>query len=315
MGSLREALDRMTKLAMSDAQASSHIRRRWGRIRDSLHNQGIVTGAGLLRVTVPKKLLTREDLTRHLGFVPVKVAVPETGQTAFESFRHPYVNYHVHEHGDQWTVHYDNHPSTTMLLHRLKLAKEGVTNYPLTPVGRGPRKDPGGLDVAKAAIEGMPHLLREGVPGMASWAKNQVLRGQGMADTVNERLNAQSPQYLKRLSTWRPSPTHTSPEPTPISKDKIASAISAAREMLKESGGLYDTNPIRVSGAMENAQKRHEYAKKRIINLAKGKAYRDANKLKIQRHKKRYATQVNMGARRQQKRERVGLGYASTGMK
>lgn len=118
---------------------------------DKLQHKGVYAGTKHKRIVIPKKSLTQEHLLA-LGFKPVTIAIPETGQDQLTSYRHPMNTYHVHSHGDNWTMHQDEHPAATMIM----------ASRP-TLAGK-----------AQALIEGVPHAVMEGVPGLGIYLKNQA---------------------------------------------------------------------------------------------------------------------------------------------
>lgn len=212
---LFEMTEKVARGGWSQSQRDAHVHRRWKSISGKLEEHGHVVGQNK-RLLIPKRVLSEQDIHKTLGFVPVNIAVPEAGQTKLRSFRHPDHNYHVHEHGDQWSIHEDEHPSTTMLMHRIKrernqareLAKKGIVSVKRhahqAAGGVKRKKAPGYGEVAKAAIQGMPHLIGEGVPGMAYYVKGRVTRGAGMVDKVAPKLPK---EYTRRLARLRTSAT------------------------------------------------------------------------------------------------------------
>jgi hypothetical protein len=181
-----------------------HVRRRFASLHKILEEKGVDTGAQMKRIVVPKRVLSKTDMLEHLGFVPVVVAVPEVGQTKLQSYRHPLSNHHIHDHGDSWVIHDDVHPSTTMLWLKRKLKEDGkLSDYspPHKPksVTRS-HKSSGSL--VRTTLEGMPHLIGEGVPGMAAWAKAKAFGLPGMKERVREGID---PSALRRMGKWSTS--------------------------------------------------------------------------------------------------------------
>lgn len=180
------------------------VRRRFASLHKILEEKGVDTGAQMKRIVVPKRVLSKTDMLEHLGFVPVVVAVPEVGQTKLQSYRHPLSNHHIHDHGDSWVIHDDVHPSTTMLWFKRKLEEDGkLSDYspPHKPksVARS-HKSSGNL--VRTTLEGMPHLIGEGIPGMAAWAKAKAFGLPGMKERVREGID---PSALRRMGTWSTS--------------------------------------------------------------------------------------------------------------
>jgi hypothetical protein len=82
------------------------LHNRFNRYLKILDQKGAFAGTGHRRVVIPKSKVTEQDIGT-LGFEPVMAAIPEAGQDRFQSWRHPDNNYHIHSHGDRWTIHQD----------------------------------------------------------------------------------------------------------------------------------------------------------------------------------------------------------------
>lgn len=165
---------------------------------------------GHRRIPIPKTVLTETDL-HSLGFVPVSIAVPETGQTAFRSFRHPNHNYHVHEHGDMWLMHEDAHPASTMLLKKMTMDPEALASIP--KLGEDDRQRPRLHQMAAEFVRGTPHVITEGLPGLGYYLKGQLTGAEGMRERV---LREMDPNWLSAVQALPPSLTYTA-EPPPES--------------------------------------------------------------------------------------------------
>lgn len=126
------------------------------------------------RILMPKEVLT-EDEIKELGFVPVKIAVPESGETRVRSFRHPRNLYHIHEHGDMWSLHRDRHVSATMLM----LSEPG---HKLQNV-----------------LSGTKHIFTEGIPGVYYWLKGKITDA---PSTVTKLFKDITPEYWERLKSF-----------------------------------------------------------------------------------------------------------------
>jgi len=118
-----------------------------------LNEKGVWTDTYHKRIAIPKSELSESQI-RALGYHPVMVAVPEGGQDRFTSFRNTSTAHHIHSHPEHWTMHEDEHPSTTMLMAR---------NVPAT-------------ERAKALVTGLPHILTEGIPGVATYLRGGLSR-------------------------------------------------------------------------------------------------------------------------------------------
>jgi hypothetical protein len=160
---------------------TSHLKRRFALLQDTVRSQGVLAGTAHRRILVPKDKLTEHDI-KHLGFVPVTIAIPEAGQDRFQSFRHPDNNFHIHSHPEGWTMHEDAHSAATMLV----------------------RKAQGVSQKAKAFASGLPHVNEEGLPGLYYYAKG-VLGGH---KSTAQRVAGELPKQVRlRINRLRPSPT------------------------------------------------------------------------------------------------------------
>ena len=127
------------------------LRRQFDYYRKRLAEKGVYAGTHHKRIVIDKTRMGLEHL-KQLGFVPVKVAIPEAGQDQLTSYRHPNNNFHIHSHPGVWTMHEDEHPAATMIM----------------------KSRPTLLGKAMALAEGVPHAITEGVPGAAIYLKNQA---------------------------------------------------------------------------------------------------------------------------------------------
>lgn len=189
-------------------QADVDIQARFGRLKDELEAHGVYSGTGHKRLVVPKSKLTEQDIG-SLGFVPVTIAIPEAGQSRLRSFRHPNNNYHIHEHGENWTMHRDEHPASTMLIKKLFMEKKAPPASGAAAAVHSTRlgRTAAALGTAAKAtgefVRGIPHVVTEGVPGAYYYAKGQIMRTPDMA----ERVTAELPkEYFNRVSKWVPRP-------------------------------------------------------------------------------------------------------------
>jgi hypothetical protein len=178
------------------------VRTRFDKLTKALKVHGDPLGTGHKRIIVPKRVMKEDDLIGQLGFVPVKVAIPETGQTRFESFRHPDNLFHLHEHGDAWIMHKDDHPASTMLIKKWKMAREAAKKA--AEEGRVSTKKAveatgGVLKPVGDFIRGLPHVVTEGIPGAYYYVKGKVTGGKSM----RERLEEATPSsYKRQIKRW-----------------------------------------------------------------------------------------------------------------
>jgi len=99
------------------------IKKKFKRYSKDLESGKGVRIGNLDRVLIPKKDLSAKELTKGLGFLPTRIAVPESGQTKFRTFRHPHSKHHIHSHRKYWTMHKDEHTSYTTMGWAKKLKK------------------------------------------------------------------------------------------------------------------------------------------------------------------------------------------------
>lgn len=150
----------------------------FSKLQKALPKYGQEIGTGHKRILFPKSLISEEELEGQLGFVPVKVAIPESGQSTSISWRNPENLYHLHSHGDSWTMHKDRHAASTMTA--LAAAK----------------KEP--LSIAEYAIEtikGLPHVITEGLPGLKDYLWGKMSGAEDMA----ARLKEETPRGFNRV--------------------------------------------------------------------------------------------------------------------
>jgi len=131
------------------------------------------------RIAVPRSLLTEEKLKQY-GFEPVLIAVPEAGQTEFFSYRNPKNLYHIHPHGDYFTIHRDRHPSMTMSVRQAK----GLT------------------EKAQAVASGLAHVATEGVPGAWAYIRNKIMSALSDDDQAASKFHS---PFLNRMEQENPA--------------------------------------------------------------------------------------------------------------
>lgn len=145
------------------------IKKKFSEHAKRLKTEGVMIG-NLPRVLIPKEELSKKEITKGLGFLPTRIAVPETGQTKFRTFRHPYNNYHIHSHKKYWAMHKDEYPSFTSMVWAKKMKKNKSLKKYESDLGKkinSKNKNPSGS--VGSFIKGMPHNITEGVPGWASY--------------------------------------------------------------------------------------------------------------------------------------------------
>ena len=172
-------------LDLNDDKTISPLEKRFGGFARALHKYGVETGTGHKRIYIPKDIFSEEDI-KELGFTAVKIAIPESGQTRFESFRHSNALYHLHEHGQSWTLHEDVDPSMTMSIKQWSIQKaKGIQ----TGIG----------DLPSRVWAGMKHIVTEGIPGAYYYLKGKILGGEDMLRRIQEEI---SPRYKSLVKRW-----------------------------------------------------------------------------------------------------------------
>ena len=197
-----------------DPKYQKKVQRRFGRLKTYLETYGDEVGTGHKRINIPKRVLGEGDITKQLGFVPVKIAIPEAGQKRTTNFRHPDHNLHIHDHGDDWTMHRDEHASSTMLTERWKRARKGVKKY-MKKDKKGGHTKPSTLQPVADFAKGLPHLVGEGGPGMYYYLKGRVTDAEGLSQRVDKAV---SNEYKRRVRSWKelkPGPMSKTAEPPP----------------------------------------------------------------------------------------------------
>lgn len=205
------------------APQPNDLQNRFNTFAKYLDTKGVYAGTGHRRIVIPKNKLSEPELGQ-LGFEPVMLAIPEAGQDRFRSFRHPDNTYHIHSHGDNWTMHQDSHPAATMLART-----QGA---------------------AKALVNGIPHVVTEGIPGLAYYVGGQLKGRKSTADVVKSEL---SPDYASLLNQMPDAPT--APQgPSLLPKE---AAIVAARLKKRQRGWHFEQEPgfHDVKGKFQDAAK------------------------------------------------------------
>lgn len=159
-------------MAEIELEGDKRLQRRFSRWGAKLRDHGVYAGTSHKRIVVPKRFLN-EDHLKELGFQPVLVAIPEAGQDQFASYRHPNNLFHIHSHGDRWTMHEDSHPAATMLMQQ-------------------------GVNPVSAIVQGLPHVLGEGAPGLANFLGGVLKGRESTADAVAQEAKGIKTAGLRR---------------------------------------------------------------------------------------------------------------------
>ena len=164
-----------------DPKSIEFAKKRFDKITQLLNNSGVYAGTDHKRLVIPKEKFTESDMAA-VGFIKSIIAVPEAGQDMFASFRNTDNNYHIHSHPGTWTIHEDRHASSQMLAAKADKIKDKLIAY----------------------IQGLPHLLTEGVPGSINYTKNI---GKKDASTATNVLNELPKNIVNNIDRWIPSKT------------------------------------------------------------------------------------------------------------
>jgi len=168
----------------SDTSETAKI---FNQLKVGLEKYGVEAGTGHKRIFIPKNLISEEELTGELGFVPVTIAIPESGQSSFVSYRHTSNLYHLHEHDKMWTMHEDVHAAATMSLEKLRIEK---------------RKQGEEVSVAEYVgqlASGVPHIVTEGVPGAYYYLKGKITNVDPMIERIREEVPEQYYELLEKM--------------------------------------------------------------------------------------------------------------------
>jgi hypothetical protein len=140
-------------------------------------------------LTLPRSVVSFDDFNKDdlkmLGFVPSLVAVPERGQRAITTWRHPYTGAHLHKHKENWMLHDDKWPSLSMVSLQNKLENPDQ-----------PFMDRMRYNISYGLKKSLPHVVYEGIPGYVNYTYNSIL---GMP-TISEVMKgtATQPDLLEK---------------------------------------------------------------------------------------------------------------------
>ena len=212
-----DALPNIHRESMSP-EAYKALQQKHEEYKKTLNEKGVWTDTYHKRIAIPKSELSEAQI-RALGYHPVVVAVPEGGQDRFTSFRNTSTAHHIHSHPEHWTMHEDEHPSTTMLMAR---------NVPAT-------------ERAKALVTGLPHILTEGVPGLATYLRGGLGRAyntfMGYDDSSamvpriqHEMVHGTTPPtgFVRQMQILRSMKKKASYMPPPTVPEEEPQAVEAA---------------------------------------------------------------------------------------
>jgi len=201
MSALEEGLRKLKFTDMADSVKKRRASRVLQKAIEDSKKYNITSGADpLARIVLPREELTLKDL-KSIGFLPSNIAVPEVGQSAWTSFRHPLHNTHVHQHKDLLTLHVDDAASTSMATVLNSLEDSEIKELlPYVPQGIKINKK----SLAKSYIgknlsalsEGLKHSVMEGTPGYLGYFGRVLTPGsKGLSEAVLDKLPE---DYLKK---------------------------------------------------------------------------------------------------------------------
>jgi hypothetical protein len=180
----------------ADREYHRSVEKKFKTLAPHVHRSGVYTGV-TKRILIPKRVLTEKDLTKHLGFVPDPLAIPEAGQRRLTSFRNPMHEYHLHDHGDVWAMHHDEHPAANMLVLRAKIE---------AAKGKGTGTAPKKVSIFKMIREGAkgaPHAIREGLPAYAAYLRGRLRKEPGMREQVARGLPKSYTDMVAKMPSSR----------------------------------------------------------------------------------------------------------------
>ena len=183
---------KLVKIEDHDHKRQVELNRKARTIANALERRGAWANTYHKRVAIPKAYLSQQDLADS-GYLPSLMAIPESGQDQWTSYRHPDNLYHFHSHGDVWTAHKDEHPSMAMLKYK-----------EMTPFER-----------IKATGSGIQHVLNEGVPGAYAYLRNALTREPAKpgVSAMTSSILRENDKAVVRGDLLKPKPA---PVPAPL---------------------------------------------------------------------------------------------------
>jgi len=160
-----------------DEKANKLLQNRFNKIKEMVNKQGVYSGTKHKRIVIPKTKLTKKQIGQ-LGFKKSYVAIPESGQDQWVSYRHPSNKIHIHSHNNEWTIHKDRHASSQMMAVKRRSLFGKALAYP----------------------QGAAHSISEGIPGLITYAKSKISdRNKSLAKNV---FYEQPKKIIKRTKRW-----------------------------------------------------------------------------------------------------------------
>lgn len=182
-----------------DKSHERDVKDRFKLLTQNLQKYGTTAGTGHKRLLIPKaKLGSEQDLEKILGFVPVTIAIPEAGQDKMVSYRHTKMNYHIHSHGENWTIHEDEHAAATMKL------RAWFENKKSQALGGAKSASSSVFAPVKEFLSGIPHILQEGIPGAYYYLKGKLTGAEDMATRLKQEMRPEYAKFINKLDTVQP---------------------------------------------------------------------------------------------------------------
>jgi len=145
---------------------------------------GVKSGTGHKRILIPKAILDKEEL-KDLGFVGVKIAIPEAGQESMISYRNTRNLFHIHDFGNAWTMHEDDYEASTMKIEKERINKGKVSL----------------LSKIEHTITGLPHVTTEGLPGLWYFTLGRIFRSEHMDERLRKELPSNYLNFIGNMAS------------------------------------------------------------------------------------------------------------------
>jgi len=236
------------------------IKSRFNKIKTLFNIYGTKAGLSHKRLIIPKDVLSKEDLTKYLNFIPSNTGLGEKGQTTSLSYRNPFNGFHVHDHGDSWIMHRDRFNDLIS-----SFASEKSKSVP---------------NFSKPIIEGASHIIADVIPGLIDYAKGKSVSGSNIKTLIQKKL---SPEFFREIERLRKTSLMEKESSFLIlkklaeqvlpSKSEFAPGIPIARKIYPIPEVTYQTPQIwQIALQKHIAVKAGEHMDLRLVDL-EGKAH------------------------------------------
>ena len=200
-------------VTLSGKKYDAAVRKRFKFFKKALVEHGDPVGTGHNRILMPKSLLSKSDIEDVLGFVSVDIAIPEAGQITQASYRHPDMNFHIHNHRGAWIMHEDSHAASTMLIKKYHMKHEEAArkkknkkhsshSHQHSSHTHGPDShsheelgEKSWFEPVRLFVKGLPHVITEGIPGAYYYVKGQILGTESML----ARIEKETPEEYRHM--------------------------------------------------------------------------------------------------------------------